>query len=113
MKIIFPLTSAGSGSDVFVRSLVTGLTQKSYDAHIQEIPGWAGHFPRIAGRLCNSSGYDLIHTNTWNGYGFFRDIPMVTTEYHVVHDPLFKPYTTRIQQNYYNTRNHCKYIVLR
>ncbi|PWR72837.1 glycosyltransferase family 4 protein [Methanospirillum lacunae] len=108
MKILFPLLSAGSGSDVFTLNLVFGLNKSSVNAEIQYIPSWSGYIPSFAGRLCNSSGYDIIHANTWNGYGFKRSQPLVVTEYHVTHDPLLKPYTTPLQRSYYRHIFKCE-----
>lgn len=108
MNILYPIISAGSGADIYIQNLVSGLTNESINAHVQNLPQYSGYVPRIAGRLCNYSGYDIIHTNTWNGYGFKGNIPMVTTEYHVVHDPLFRPYTSRLQRLYYNHIYRCE-----
>jgi glycosyltransferase involved in cell wall biosynthesis len=106
MKILFPLVSAGSGSDVFVRNLVSGLTHTSVSAGIQYLPSWSGYSPYLAGKLCNLSGYEVIHANTWNGYGFKQVQPLVVTEHHVVHDTFFTPYTTLAQRAYYRLIYH-------
>lgn len=108
MNILFPIISAGSGSDIYIQNLVWGLINESINAHVQNLPQCSGHVPRIAGRLCNYLGYDITHTNTWNGYGFKGNIPMVTTEYHVVHDPLFRPYTSQLQRLYYRKIYGCE-----
>lgn len=101
MNILFPLIKAGSGSDIFSHNLVSGLKNSSINANIQNFPFWTVFFPQIANKLQKLKDFDLIHTNSWIGYGFKKDIPTITTEYHVVHDPLFRPYLSRLQRLYY------------
>ncbi len=108
MKILFPLVPSGSGSDVFTSNLVSGLNTSSVTADIQYLPSWSGLTPSLAGRLCDSSGYDIIHSNTWNGYGYKNELPLVITEHHVVHDPHFTPYTSFIQRAFYHYIYRCE-----
>lgn len=107
-KILFPLIQAGSGSDIFTYNLIFGLNNSSIHADVQYLPRWSGYVPSVMGKICKSEGYDIIHTNSWNGFGFKRDIPMVTTAYHVVHDPIFAPYTTLPQRLYYRHIFKCE-----
>lgn len=108
MRVLFPLVSAHSGSDVFVSNLVSGLNTSSVKAKIQHLPEWSGYIPSLTRRLFNSSEYDIIHANTWTGYGFKRNQPLVVTEYHVTHDPLLKPYTTFSQRTFYRHIFRCE-----
>jgi len=108
MKILFPLIQAGSGSDIFTSNLVSSLNTSSVTADIQYLPSWSGYIPSLAGRLCNSSGYDIIHANTWNGYEFNKEQPLVITEHHVVHDPQFAQYTSLLQRVYYRHIYRCE-----
>ena len=101
MNILFPLIKAGSGSDIFTCNLVSGLNKRLVKNKILFLPGWSGVYPPVAGYLCNSSGYDILHTNTWNAYAFKADIPLVATEHHVVHDPEFYRYKSRGQKYYH------------
>lgn len=102
MKVLFPLVSADSGADIFTSNLVSGLNAISIKADIQYLPVWSGFYPRSAGWLHHSSGYDIVHANMWNGFGFKNDIPLMVTEYHIVHDPLYAPYCSPVQKLYYN-----------
>lgn len=101
MNILFPVVKTGSGGDIFTDNLVTGLNQASINAATQTIPSWSGYFPSIAGKFCKSTGYDIIHSNTWIGYGFKNELPLLVTEYHLAHDPLFQRYTTPMQRIFY------------
>lgn len=100
-KILFPLIKAGSGSDIFTNNLQSGLKKLSIVADIQYIPHIYGIFPTLAGKKCDYSGCDIIHTNTWNGYAFKNNLPLVTTEHHIVHDPLYLRNSGPIQRSYY------------
>ena len=101
MKILFPLIKSGSGTDIFTSNLVSGLNKQKINSTINLLPGWSGFYPNIAGRRCNLSGYDIVHVNTWSAYAFKKDIPLVATEHHVVHDPSFEQYKTSGQKTYH------------
>jgi glycosyltransferase involved in cell wall biosynthesis len=101
MKVLFPLVAADSGSDIFTATLASGLTKMSIPAEIHHVPAFTGYFPEFAGFFTETSGYDIIHANLWNGFAFRCDLPLVSTEYHVVHDPLFAPYTSHTQRLFY------------
>lgn len=102
MNILFPLVTAGSGSDVFTSNLASALNSSTVTADIRYLPAWTGFIPSLAGRLCDSSGYDIIHTNTWNGFAFAGDAPLIATQHLVVHDPTYKPYKTPGQILYHH-----------
>lgn len=101
MNILFPLTQAGSGSDVFTNNLVSGLNNSSIKAEIQYFPKWSGYVPSIMGKLCKSAGYDIIHANSWNGYAFKGLKPILVTAHSAVGLPELKKYQTRSQRLYY------------
>jgi glycosyltransferase involved in cell wall biosynthesis len=101
LKVLFPLIKAGSGSDIFTYNLASGLNNSSVTAGIQYLPSWSGYIPSLASRLYNLSEYDIIHSNTWNGFAFSGDTPLVATEHLVIHDPIYNPYKTRGQRLYH------------
>ncbi|KAF5083742.1 D-inositol-3-phosphate glycosyltransferase [anaerobic digester metagenome] len=102
MKILFPLAKAGSGSDIFTYNLVSGLNNSSIHADIQYLPNWSGYIPSFMGKMCKSAGYDIIHSNTWNGFAFVGLSPLVVTEHLIVHDPIFYPYKSIAQRLYHS-----------
>ncbi len=108
LKILFPLLKAGSGSDIFTNNLVTGLQNSSIQTGIQYIPKWSGFFPLIMGKLCKSAGYDIIHANSWNGYAFKKNLPLVITEHHLVHDPVLTKYKNLAQRIYHTHIYQCE-----
>ncbi len=106
MNILFPLIRARSGSDVFTYNLVAGLKKTSIHANIQYLPSWSGYIPTISRKFCDTSDYNLIHANTWNGFGFNSNHPLVVTEHHVVHDKQFLQYTSLAQRFFYKGIYH-------
>jgi glycosyltransferase involved in cell wall biosynthesis len=102
LKIIFPLAKAGSGSDIFTYNLVSGLNNSSIHADIQDLPKWSGYIPSFMGKMCNSTGYDIIHANTWNGYAFSDPLPLVLTCHLVVFDPAYSHYRSLSQRLYHS-----------
>lgn len=103
MRILFPLTKAGSGSDIFTSNLVSGLKRSAITADIEYFPKWAGYFPPIMGKMCPSGGCDIIHANTWNGFAFkYKCKPLLVTEHLVVHDSSFQPYKRLSQRTYHS-----------
>jgi len=101
LKILFPLSQAGSGSDIFTYNLVFGLNTPSIQAEIQYLPKWSGYIPSFMGKMCNSTGYDIIHANTWNGFAFTRLKPTVVTSHSAVRLPELKKYQTISQHSFY------------
>lgn len=101
-KILFPLIQAGSGSDIFTYNLVSGLNNLSVHADVQYLPGWTGYVPSLMGRICRPEGYDLIHSNTWNGFSFKGLLPVVVTEHLIVHEPFYKKYKSVPQRIYHS-----------
>lgn len=108
MKILFPLAKADSGSDVFTYNLVSGLNNSSIQADIQYLPKWSGYVPSIMKKICKTTGYNIIHSNTWNGYPFKNNLPLIVTEHHLVHDPIFQPYKTSLQRLYHSYIFQCE-----
>lgn len=102
MNVLFPLTKAGSGSDIFTYNLASGLRTSSHGVDLKFLPGWSGLFPPIMGKLCNTSECDVIHANTRDGFGFAGRKPLVVTEHLVVHDPLLNPYKSRLERLYHS-----------
>jgi glycosyltransferase involved in cell wall biosynthesis len=102
LKVIFPLIQGDSGSDIFTHNLKSGLNRKSVTADIQYLPPWSGFIPSLGGRLCDSSGYDLTHANTWNGYAFRGTNPLVLTCHLMVFDPAYDHYRSLSQRLYHS-----------
>lgn len=103
MRIWFPTVRAGSGSDVYVERLVSGLRENGVDACLQ----WFDHrfelYPWALQRIKPPAGTDLIHANSWNGFAFGRHgLPLVVTAFHCVYRNGFPAWKTRFQSIYHD-----------
>lgn len=103
MKIWFPIIRAGSGSDVYVERLVSGLRARGVDAHLQ----WFDHryelLPGLLGGVRPPEGTQLVHANSWNGFAFKRlGIPLVVTAFHCVYRCGYPAWKTGAQAVYHD-----------
>ncbi|HTV84490.1 MAG TPA: glycosyltransferase family 4 protein [Dyella sp.] len=103
MRIWFPTVRAGSGSDVYVERLVSGLREHGIDACLQ----WFDHrfelYPWALRRINPPAGTDLVHANSWNGFVFHHHgLPLVITAFHCVYRNGFPSWKTRLQSIYHN-----------
>jgi glycosyltransferase involved in cell wall biosynthesis len=99
MKISFPYTHGGSGSDVWTISLAHALKKAGVETEVVEYPKPYQVFPYLLKLTNYKTDADIIHTNSWTGLGFIDNSkPHVTTEHHVVHDKLLSPYKNFAQK---------------
>lgn len=101
MKILFPLIKAGSGSDIFIDNLRKGLNNADISSTIQYFPQWSGFIPLINRFTLDTTGFDVVHSNTWNGYAFRADIPLVVTGHSAVRLPEHSKYQSISQKAFY------------
>ncbi|MGJ8682615.1 glycosyltransferase family 4 protein [Paraglaciecola sp.] len=102
MKISFPYTFAGSGSDIWTINIARQLEKKGIDTEVQVFPKHFQHYPYLLRSKFKPNGADIIHTNSWTGAGFYQnELPHVTTEHLVVHDPLVSPYKAVTQKMFH------------
>lgn len=102
MKIWLPTVRAGSGSDVFVERLASGLRDAGHDAVVQWFPRKYEFFPWLLSAQPAPPGTDVVHANSWQGFAFKRPgIPLVVTEHHYVCHPDFMPLRTSLQAAYH------------
>jgi glycosyltransferase involved in cell wall biosynthesis len=93
MKISFPYTFAGSGSDIWTINIARQLESRGIQTEVKVFPKHFQHYPYLLRSKFKPNGADIVHTNSWTGAGFYQDhIPHVTTEHLVVHDPFVTPY---------------------
>ena len=95
MKICIEHVKGGSGVDVWAQNLYKGFQKAGVSCNLNLLSGIYQFCPSLIPlrkTTCNNA--DVIQSNTWNGYGFKTDTPLVVTEHLIVHDPLFNPYKT-------------------
>lgn len=113
MKISFPVIRGGSGTDIFIDNLTSGLIQGGVEIEIQVIHSAMGIIPSLAGAGFRVHDADLVHSNTWSGFGFKKGIPLVVTGHSAVRTPELKKYHSTIQQIYYQLIKVCEQKSLR
>jgi glycosyltransferase involved in cell wall biosynthesis len=102
LAIWLPAVRAGSGSDVFVERLASGLERAGHRAVVT----WFGHseelWPRRIRRTTPPPGVDLVHANSWTAHAVdSRGLPLVVTEHHYIGDPAFRSSRSRPQAAYH------------
>ena len=92
MKVCFKLIRGGSGSDVWTVNLSRELQTQGVETHVQIFPHGYQFFPHLLKIASCDDSADIIHTNSWNGFAFKKDAPMVVTEHLMVHDSALDSY---------------------
>lgn len=102
MKVSFPYTFAGSGSDVWTINIARQLEKRGIETEVKAFPKHFQYYPYLLRSAFDANGADIIHTNSWTGAGLFKkDIPHVTTEHLVVHDEQVAPYKSVAQKAFH------------
>ncbi len=98
----FPTIRTGSGADVFTERLVEGLMRCNIRAEITWLPHRAEYAPWTVAKPKPPSWANIAHVNTWLPARFLpRDLPIVATMHHCVHDPALTPYKSLPQMLYH------------
>ena len=93
MKVAFKQIRGNSGTDVWTDSLSASLRKLGVECTKTYYPTYCGFFPQLLMRRnSEKSPADVTHCNTWNGFAFKDNDPLVLTEHHVVHDPVLEPF---------------------
>jgi glycosyltransferase involved in cell wall biosynthesis len=98
----FPAIRAGSGADVYTLRLVEGLNRIGVRAEIHWLPHRAEYAPFSVRVRAAPSWANIIHVNSCTPKRFLPSgMPLVVTVHHVVHDPAYARYKTRLQDFYH------------
>jgi glycosyltransferase involved in cell wall biosynthesis len=98
MKVCFKLIRGGSGSDTWTYHIAATLKSLGVETVVEEFPHYFQYLPFLANTSLPPET-DIVHTNSWNGFRFkVKNVPMVTTEHLVIHDPLISPYKSFSQK---------------
>jgi len=104
MKIWFPTINTNSGSDMFVRRLSSALDNKGINTVITWFPHWRELLPYFVNKPSPPINTDIIHVNSWHGFSFYhKNIPLVTTCHHCVHDSAYKTNSSLMQKIYHTS----------
>lgn len=93
MKIAFKQVRGNSGTDVWTDSLSAALRKQGAECTVTYYPTCYGLLPQLlTGQRLGEEPVDVTHCNTWNGFAFKGDNPLVLTEHHVIHDSILEPF---------------------
>lgn len=100
--IWFPAIRTGTGTDVFTERLVAGLRARGLRAEITWLPRRAEYAPWTVRAPKAPEWATVCHINTWLHPRFIpRQLPVVATLHHSIHDPALKPYKGWLRAAYH------------
>lgn len=108
MKVAVRQIRGNSGIDVWAENLCQGLHRQGHECSLDLISPVFEPVPALAGFFSPTEEPDIVHGNSWNGFAFKKDCPLVVTEHHVVHDPAYDPYRTVPQKVYHRWIKRCE-----
>jgi glycosyltransferase involved in cell wall biosynthesis len=101
MKVAIRQVRGNSGSDIWAENLCHGLHDSGHECSVN-LYSPACQFLSSLARLHPAPPIcDIVQSNSWNGFAFKNEAPLVVTEHHVVHDPAYNPYRTLPQKAYH------------
>lgn len=99
----FPAVRVGTGVDQYTERLVLALNKNGVRAEITWLPHRTEYLPHSVIAPEAPSWASIVHVNSWLHQRFIpRDLPLVVTVHSCVHDPLFKPYKSWMQDLYHS-----------
>lgn len=100
--IWFPAVRTGTGTDVFTERLVAGVRARGLRTEITWLPLRAEYAPWTVRAPKAPEWATVCHINTWLHPRFIpRQLPVVATLHHSIHDPALKPYKGRLRAAYH------------
>lgn len=100
--IWFPAIRTGTGTDVFTERLAEALRTRGLRAEITWLPLRAEYAPWTVQVPAPPAWATVCHVNTWLHPRFIpRQLPVVATLHHSVHDPALRPYKGWLRAAYH------------
>jgi len=97
----------GAGTDVWTKNLSEALEAIGIETVIRAYPHHFQYYPFLIKEKRTKDECDIVHVNSWNGFVFHdRDIPLLVTGYHVVHDKSFERYKSLPQKVFHGIIYH-------
>lgn len=102
LGIWFPTVKCGTGTDVFTVNLVEELNKRDIRAEITWLPHHAEYLPWSVPIPNPPEWATVVHINTWLHSRFLpRNLPVVATLHHSIHDPKLRPYKGLLRALYH------------
>lgn len=108
MNICIRQVKGNSGVDVWAKNLCKGLQNQGHSCSLELKSKLFEFFPDFARLQSPTIEADIVHSNSWNGFAFKQDCPLVVTEHLLVHDPAFNPYKSETQKLYHRWIHRCE-----
>ena len=108
LRIALRQIRGGSGVDVWAESFCRGLWKAGQECSLDLLSPVYQVAPSIASLSRSPFRSDIVHGNSWNGFAFRQECPLVVTEHLVVHDPALAPYKTPAQKLYHRWIYRCE-----
>jgi len=108
MNVTLRQVRGGSGIDVWAETLCRGIRNGGYDCSLDLCSGVYQFIPPLAKFRKTSLDPDIMQSNSWNAFAFKNDAPLVVTEHHVVHDPVYAPYRSFPQKVFHRWIYYCE-----
>lgn len=100
MNISIRQIRGNSGIDVWATGLCAGLQHHGHRCSLDLKHPAFELVPGVLSLLPHRSDADVIQSNSWNGFAFRTQAPLVVTDHGVVNDPEFENYRTPLQKAY-------------
>jgi glycosyltransferase involved in cell wall biosynthesis len=102
LGVWFPTVKCGTGTDVFTVNLVEELNKRDIRAEITWLPHHAEYLPWSVPIPNPPEWATVAHINTWLHSRFLpRNLPVVATLHHSIHDPKLRPYKGLLKALYH------------
>jgi glycosyltransferase involved in cell wall biosynthesis len=108
MKISIRQIRGNSGIDIWAQNLCAGIQRSGHHCSLDLKSSLFEFFPGLLFLSRPENEADIIQGNSWNGFAFKGEAPLVVTEHHVVDDPAFNPHKTIPQKIYHRWIYHCE-----
>jgi glycosyltransferase involved in cell wall biosynthesis len=108
MKVTIRQVRGNSGVDIWAENLCRGIRNEGHICSLDLCSGIYQIVPLLGRLQKNFPDPDIIHSNSWNGSAFKKEQPLVITEHHVIHDPVYNPYRTLPQKVFHAWIYRCE-----
>lgn len=108
MKIAIRQLQGNSGIDVWAENLFQGILREGHDCSLDLHHGVYQFFPFLLKFQKNPCDVEIVQSNTWNGFIFKDNSPLVATEHLMVHDPEYNQYRSVPQKIYHEWIYKCE-----
>lgn len=102
LAVWFPAVRTSTGTDTFTERLCEALNARGTRAEIEWLPHRAEYLPWTVAVPQPPAWATVVHVNTWLHPRFIpRNLPIVATLHHSIHDPVLRPYKGGLRTAYH------------